>query len=269
MSNSVNALDVNENLGPPTIDSAVCKLITDTADSVRPMWAEINAAEKFKGMARKLAPLKEQLLKTSRYNTTNIGWVEAFQIADFGCDRRTGDRILKIGQSLDHVGAIVPTCELPQHFGSLALFATLVLSPKFPLASLATYSKNGTIRPNSTVKEIRHLGLELGIIKTKKRTAKKPKEPVEAAINTLIKNWPRLSAEKHQALLNGIQKFIETIGEGNFRKVITPTVHSWFQSHFENQQQREKEAAKERAELAAFDRELGLNVNVFTGRRAA
>src|SRR5258708_3326322 len=168
MSSSTNVLEVNENLDPPAADSAVRKFITDTADSVRPMWAEINAAEKFKAMARKVAPLKEQLLKKSKYDKTSIGWVGAFKIADFGGDRRTFDRILKIGQGLDHVGAIAPTCELPQHFGPLALFATLVLSPKFPLASLVTYTKNGTIRPSSTVKEIRQFGIDLSIIKIKK-----------------------------------------------------------------------------------------------------
>ncbi len=154
------------------------RFIAETAATIRNILAGIDNAAVYITAGREFKILHDQLSKHDRHDRKRIGWVRAFLEPEgkFGVDRRTAERYIKIFEAFGQVGAIVPTCKLPQALRALDLLATLKLSPTV----LARYLLDEQIGPNTTAIAIRKLGITLGCIEP---TTKKPEEP--AAVRRL------------------------------------------------------------------------------------
>jgi len=146
-----------------------------------------------------------------------------------------------------------------------ALFATLVLSPKFPLASLAHTRKTGPIRPIPLSRKSGISVSELSIIKTKAHR-QKPRT-IEARSIHDQKLASRVSREA--PALERYPEVHRDHREDNFRKVITRRcilVPEPLRKSAGNAKKRRQRTPPEW--LRSIESSV-LNVNVFTGRRGA
>jgi hypothetical protein len=239
---------VKEMVPPPdtNIDNIVINidldraLIKETAASVRNLWKEINAAEKFIAIGREFKSLREQLAKSSRHDKSRIGWCSAFNDPEgkFGCDRRTAERCIAIYEAFAHVGAIAPTWKLPQHLRTLASLAAL----KLPARALEKLLAEEKISPNSTAADVCSLGEALGLLKPKKPAAKKAAEPVSATIPNLAWAWTHESREKRRELL-------DAVGADEIRETMSPAMLKQFRDRFEHQRQLVEDEAHKKTKL--------------------
>jgi hypothetical protein len=190
MSDIVEVATVNQVSAVPALANVTWEIVEESASQIRNLRGEINAQEKNIAIGGVFKRLRDPLLKHSRYDKTAPGWVSIFIGKEgrrrFGCDRRIAEKHILMADAFGHVGSIVPTCDLPSSFSAFALLAKLALDEKFPPTLLAKYLDDKRIHSNSTEREIRKIGLILGILELKPRPVERAaEEPTPDPISDL------------------------------------------------------------------------------------
>lgn len=185
-----NLVAMNENITIPnheTADTAWQEI--KAADLfVKKTLSEVNAAEKFIAIGVRLNALKETLVRTSGWDKSAPGWVQAFTDGRFGMVASTGTKFTIIGEMFGEVFSNLENIKLPATFEVLYLLASGF--KKHP-EKLKLAIRDGRVTALMSIKEAKAL---IGKKPKKGKQAKPPKVTPMKNFRTLDELRPQIVA---------------------------------------------------------------------------